>query len=98
MSPTRYGDVFTDSAPLGRKSAYRKRIRMRRKCSCPCRFQEELLALNKNRGNRETRIGNRELLGELDRDRSLRLRCCKIAPWKVFRPAVSLERRAVLAW
>ena len=37
----------------------------------------------------EAGIPETELLGELNRDRSLRLRCGKITSWVVFRPAVS---------
>ena len=55
----------------------------------PMPVSGRIAGLGQESGNRETRIGNRELLGELNRDRSLRLRCGKITSWKVFRPAVS---------
>ena len=55
----------------------------------PMPVSGRIAGLGQESGNRETRIGNQELLGELNRDRSLRLRCGKITSWKVFCPAVS---------
>ena len=40
-----------------------KRIRMRRKCSCPCRFQDKLLSLDKNRKTGKSGLGTGNFWG-----------------------------------